>query len=67
MLILVMALSFVLCTWYYLLESVRNAMGKKRWVTAGLLFGPMSLPMFYISKKMNLRKVSGYHLSLIHI
>lgn len=61
MIIVGICLSFALCTWYYLVEAVRNSMGKKRWVTLGLIMGPMSLPMFQISKKMALRKVRGYH------
>lgn len=54
-------MSFILCTIYYFVETVRNGMGKKRWITAGIVLGPMALPMFQISKKMNLRKVTGFH------
>lgn len=52
--------SFILCTVYFLVETVRNGMAKKRWVTVGIVLGPMALPMFQISKKMALRKVIGY-------
>lgn len=48
-------ISFVFCGLYTLIETVRNGMAKKRWVIAGLIFGPMMLPMFQISKKMRLK------------
>lgn len=54
-------ISFILCTIYYFVETVRNGMGKKRWITAGIVLGPMALPMFQISKKINLRKATGYN------
>lgn len=53
--------SFILCTFYLLVETVRNGMAKKRWVTVGIILGPMALPMFQISKKMALRKAIGYN------
>lgn len=54
-------LSFIVSTVYYLIETARNGMAKKRWLTAGFIFGPIALPMFQISKKLALRKVAGYN------
>lgn len=54
-------LSFVISTTYYFVETARNGMAKKRWLTAGVVLGPLALPMFQISKKLALRKVAGYN------
>ncbi|MDT0594713.1 hypothetical protein [Glaciecola petra] len=54
-------LSFVLCTWYFLVQTVKYGMAKKRWVFAGLVFGPMILPMFQMSKRMAVRKAVGFN------
>jgi len=53
--------SFILCSAYFFVETVRNGMAKKRWVVAGIVFGPMILPMFQISKQIALRKASGFN------
>jgi hypothetical protein len=58
-------LSFVITTFYYLVEATRNGMAKKRWVTAGIVLGPLAFPMFCMSKKMAIRKVRGYHCSFL--
>lgn len=60
MIIIGLIISAALCSLYALIETVRNGMAKKRWVMAGLVFGPMMLPMFQISKKMTLRKSIGF-------
>lgn len=60
MITLGLIVSFVLCSLYVCIEAVRNGMAKKRWLMAGLIMGPMMLPMFQISKKMALRKASGF-------
>lgn len=54
-------ISYLLSGGYIFVESVRNGMAKKRWVTAGFMLGPMILPMFQISKKMALRKSIGFN------
>lgn len=53
--------SVLASTVYYLIETTRNGMAKKRWLTAGFILGPIALPMFQISKKLALRKVAGYN------
>ena len=65
MITLELIFSIVLCSVYVLIETVRNGMAKKRWVMAGLILGPMILPMFQISKKMALRKAIGYENSYL--
>lgn len=52
--------SFLVSSIYYYVEAVKNAMGKKRWLIGGMIMGPMLLPMFMISKTVQLRKVIGY-------
>lgn len=61
MVILGLILSFALCTVYYYIETVRHGMAKKRWVMAALCLGPMTLPMFEISKHLAVRKASGFN------
>ncbi|MFW8589220.1 hypothetical protein ACOI22_00265 [Glaciecola sp. 2405UD65-10] len=56
--------SFILCAAYFFVETVRNGMAKKRWVMAGILLGPMMLPMFHISKQVARRKSSGFNYAL---
>ena len=54
-------LSVLASTAYYLIETARNGMAKKRWLTAGFILGPIALPMFHMSKKLAIRKVAGYN------
>jgi hypothetical protein len=67
MITLGIVLSFILTTFYYLVEVTRNGMAKKRWITAGVFLGPMALPMFIMSKKMAIRKVVGYNSSYLRV
>jgi hypothetical protein len=60
MIVFGLIISFIFCTVYFLVEAVRNGMAKKRWVTVGIVLGPMALPMFQVSKKMAIRKIIGY-------
>ncbi|MGB3727173.1 MAG: hypothetical protein WA981_15595 [Glaciecola sp.] len=61
MITLGLIISFVLCAGYFFVESVRNGMAKKRWVMAGILFGPMMLPMFAMSKHLAWRRATGFN------
>lgn len=65
MLIIAIVLSFIATTFYYLVEVTRNGMAKKRWLTAGVIFGPLVFPMFYASRKKAIRKVRGYNFSFL--
>lgn len=65
MMTFLMISSFILCSAYFFVETVRNGMAKKRWVMAGIIFGPMILPMFQISKKLALRKAAGFNNSYL--
>jgi hypothetical protein len=53
--------SFLVSSAYYYVEAVKNAMGKKRWLVGGIIMGPMLLPMFNISKTLQMRKVTGFN------
>ncbi|MFT7260998.1 MAG: hypothetical protein ACI9MS_002870 [Glaciecola sp.] len=57
---LIIVISFVASSIYYYVEAVKNAMDKKRWLIGGMIMGPMLLPMFIISKTVQLRKITGY-------
>jgi hypothetical protein len=53
-------ISFLISSIYYYVEAVKNAMGKKRWLVGGMIMGPMLLPMFVISKAVQMRKTTGF-------
>lgn len=57
---LLIVISFLASSFYYYVEAVKNAMGKKRWLAGGILMGPMLLPMFNISKTVQRRKSAGF-------
>ncbi|MFT5713099.1 MAG: hypothetical protein ACI9DQ_001510 [Glaciecola sp.] len=57
---LMIVISFLASSIYYYVEAVKNAMNKKRWLVGGMIMGPMLLPMFIISKTVQLRKTTGY-------
>jgi len=57
---LLIVTSFLASSLYYYVEAVKNAMGKKRWLVGGMIMGPMLLPMFTISKRVQLRKTVGF-------
>ena len=58
---LLIVTSFLASSLYYYVEAVKNAMGKKRWLLGGMIMGPMLLPMFAISKRVQLRKTIGFN------
>jgi hypothetical protein len=58
---LLVVISFLVSSLYYYVEAVKNAMGKKRWLVGGMIMGPMLLPMFTISKTLQLRKTTGFN------
>jgi len=55
-----MLITFVLFGAYYYVEAVKYAMNKKRWLLAGVMFGPMVFPMFNINKQINMRRSIGF-------
>lgn len=59
MIVLIIA-TFILFASYFYVESTIYAMQRKRWLVAGLLLGPMLLPMFQISKHVAMRKAAGF-------
>ena len=61
MLGLLIVISFLASSFYYYVEAIKNAMGRKRWLVGGMLMGPMLLPMFTISKQVQRRNVSGFN------
>jgi len=63
---LLIVTSFLASSLYYYVEAVKNAMGKKRWLVGGMIMGPMLLPMFTISKKVQLRKTVGFNSCYLH-
>nr|WP_136252096.1 hypothetical protein [Ningiella ruwaisensis] len=60
MIIIVLIASFIVSLVYMHTESVVYAMSKRKWTLAALFFGPLILPMFQISKRMAIRRASGF-------
>lgn len=58
MLLLIILIS-VLSACYFYVQAVCSGLGKKRWAFAGLLFGPLMLPMFNMQKRMKLYRQYG--------
>ncbi|WP_102796262.1 hypothetical protein [Bowmanella denitrificans] len=50
----------LLSAWFYYVEAFRNGLSAKHWGVAGLLFGPLLLPLFSVKKQMALRKARGF-------
>ncbi len=57
---LLVILSLV-CAVFFYCQAFSCGMGRKRWATAGLLFGPFIWPMFCIERRMQLRKQRARH------
>ncbi|GAB3032320.1 hypothetical protein [Bowmanella dokdonensis] len=45
---------------FYYVEAFRTGLSAKRWGLAGLLMGPLLLPLFNIKQHMALRKARGF-------
>lgn len=54
-----------LCVFYFV-EATLHAMPAKRWAFIGICLGPMALPLFSVSKKMAIRKSSGFNSVKFH-
>ncbi|GAA6185445.1 MULTISPECIES: hypothetical protein [Alteromonadaceae] len=52
---------------YYYVEAFKSALPAKKWALAGLMFGPMILPMFSISQRVALRQSRGFNNSLLRV
>ncbi|MAI63594.1 MAG: hypothetical protein CL600_01725 [Alteromonas sp.] len=46
---------------YFYVEAFKWGMNAKRWAAAGLIFGPIILPMFSISRHMHWRSAVGFN------
>ncbi|MDN4503714.1 hypothetical protein QX776_14990 [Alteromonadaceae bacterium BrNp21-10] len=46
---------------YYYTQSFKHALNAKRWAVAGLIAGPLLLPLFNVKKRMAYRKVTCFH------
>ena len=46
---------------YFYVEAVKWGMNARRWAAAGLLLGPIVLPMFSISRHIHWRSAIGYN------
>ncbi|GLX86682.1 hypothetical protein tloyanaT_29350 [Thalassotalea loyana] len=58
MLLLVVFVSILSACFFYV-QAVCNGLGKKRWAFAGLVFGPLLLPMFNMQKRMKVYRQYG--------
>ena len=45
---------------FYYVEAFRTGLSAKRWGIAGLVMGPLLLPLFSVKQHMALRKVRGF-------
>jgi len=46
---------------YFYVEAFKWGMNARRWAAAGLLLGPVVLPMFSISRHIHWRNAVGYN------
>ncbi|RUO59405.1 hypothetical protein [Pseudidiomarina insulisalsae] len=56
---MLIALCSLLSALLLYVQALRNAMGAKRWGLAGLLLGPMVVPIFISQKRLTLMRAMG--------
>ncbi|MFA3790569.1 hypothetical protein AB6T38_05595 [Aliiglaciecola sp. SL4] len=60
-------LSFMVFSVYYYVQAFKTALPAKKWAVAGLMFGPMILPMFSVSQRVALRQSRGFNNILLQV
>lgn len=50
---------------FFYIEAFRTGLRAKYWGMAGLLFGPLLLPLFSVQQHMALRKVRGFGAAIL--
>ncbi|WP_026375469.1 hypothetical protein [Aestuariibacter salexigens] len=52
--------AFIVSSTFYYVNGFKNGLRAKRWAMAGLVFGPLLLPLFSIQKHVALRRSQGF-------
>ncbi|MDF2177125.1 hypothetical protein P2G88_02560 [Aliiglaciecola sp. CAU 1673] len=50
---------------FFYVEAFRTGLRAKQWGMAGLVFGPLVLPLFSVQQHMALRKVRGFGAAIL--
>ncbi|MDG1731797.1 MAG: hypothetical protein P8M49_08105 [Thalassotalea sp.] len=53
----------IICAVFFYCQAFKSGMGRKRWATAGFIFGPLVWPMFRNEKRMKVFKKYGTRFS----
>ncbi|WP_199608833.1 hypothetical protein [Flocculibacter collagenilyticus] len=57
---LFVVLALLLSSLYFYVQAFKSGLCQKKWAIAGLVFGPILLPMFSIKKQVHFRKSVGF-------
>ena len=57
--VLLLTVASILCAIFFYCQALQSGMGRKRWATAGFVFGPLVWPMFCNEKRMKTYKKFG--------
>lgn len=55
-----------LCAVFFYCQALQSGMGRKRWATAGFIFGPFVWPMFCFEKRMKTFKKFGTRFGILN-
>ncbi|WP_438863428.1 hypothetical protein [Neptunicella sp.] len=58
---LLILITVSLSSLFYYVQAFKYGLSAKKWALAGLLAGPMLLPIFTAKKRMALRKTIGFN------
>ncbi|MFC0444442.1 hypothetical protein ACFOD1_03955 [Pseudidiomarina halophila] len=56
---MLIALCCLLSALVLYIQALKNAMAAKRWACAGLLLGPVVVPLFFSQKRLRLMRAMG--------
>ncbi|MEW6983329.1 hypothetical protein AAD001_11825 [Colwelliaceae bacterium 6471] len=59
MLLFFAAIFCISCALFFYCQALRNGLGRKRWAFAGLVFGPLTWPIFCMKKRMRINQLFG--------
>ncbi|WP_416308224.1 hypothetical protein [Neptunicella sp. SCSIO 80796] len=58
---LLILIAVLLSSLFYYVQAFKYGLSAKRWALAGLIAGPMLLPIFTAKKRMAVRKATGFN------
>jgi len=55
-----MFITATLSSIFFYCQAITSGLGRRRWATAGFIFGPFIWPMFCAKRRMRLNKLFGF-------